>query len=240
MALPNAYPFEIQDDTKIIRSVREAPRAHYLFEIESFALLKSSISHAGATYLESTEFEAANYKWVLVIYPNGNQDDDGAEDHISLYLKLIDQLGHGYSVNAAIKFCIYDYNRNTYLIIHSLAEQRYNVMEKQKGIARALPLSDFTSSSNGFIKRDRCKFGIEVFVADTTIARTAICSTLKERTNSVYTWPMNGFQRSQMLNTLTNSPGKGAIGNWRFTQEDGDWSITAISHFFSSLWISLT
>ncbi|KAL9259607.1 MATH domain and coiled-coil domain-containing protein [Drosera capensis] len=190
MAPPNVYTFNVQD-SKIIRTVREAPPTHYLFEIESFASLKNSVSQAPKTFFESTEFEGASHKWVLVIYPAGNKDDDGV-DHISLYLKLIDKLDHGSSVVATIKFFIYDYRRKTYLIIQGMGEQRYDVMEKQKGIARALPLSDFMSSSNGFINGYRCKLGVEVLVADAT-ARTAFCSTLKERPNSIYTWPIENF-----------------------------------------------
>ncbi|KAL9273266.1 MATH domain and coiled-coil domain-containing protein [Drosera capensis] len=192
MAPPNVYTFNVQD-SKIIRLVREAPPAHYLLEIESFASLKNSVSQAYTTLFESTEFEAASHKWVLVIYPAGNKDDDGV-DHISLYLKLIDKLDHWYFVVATVKFFIYDYRRKTYLIIQGLEEQRYDVMEKQKGIARALPLSDFMSSSNGFINGDRCKLGVEVLVADAT-SRTAFCSTLKERPNSIYTWPIENFSQ---------------------------------------------
>ncbi|KAL9271725.1 hypothetical protein AKJ16_DCAP08689, partial [Drosera capensis] len=192
MATPNVYTFNVQD-SKIIRIVREAPPAHYLLEIESFASLKDSVSQAPKTFFESTEFERASHKWVLVIYPAGNKDDDGV-DHISLYLKLIDKLDHGYSVVATIKFFIYDYIRKTYLIIQGLGEQRYDVMEKQKGIARALPLSDFMSSSNGFINGGRCKLGVEVLVVDAT-TRTAFCSTLKERTNSIYIWKIENFSQ---------------------------------------------
>ncbi|KAL9263494.1 MATH domain and coiled-coil domain-containing protein [Drosera capensis] len=211
MAPPNVYTFNVQD-SKIIRTVRETPPAHYLLEIESFASLKNLVPLAPTTFFESTEFEGASHKWVLVIYPAGNKDDDGV-DHISLYLKLIDKLDHGYSVMATIKFFIYDYRRKTYLIIQGLGEQRYDVMEKQKGIARALPLSDFLSSSNGFINGGRCKLGVEVLVVD-AIARTACCSTLKERPNSIYTWPIENF--SQIADRVFSD---------EFTREGRKWKL---------------
>ncbi|GAB2267613.1 hypothetical protein Dimus_002595 [Dionaea muscipula] len=191
MGSSTAYTFKVQGASKITRSVREAPPAHYLFEIESFASLKNSVGQATTKHIDSSEFDAAGYKWVLVIYPNGNTNDDG-DDHISLYLKLIDKLDHGCSVHATFKFFIYDYKRKTYLTIQGLADTIYDAMEKEKGIATALPLSDFTSSSNGFVKNDRCMFGVEVFVID-TIARNVCLSTLKQRTNSIYTWAIQEF-----------------------------------------------
>ncbi|GAB2218057.1 hypothetical protein Droror1_Dr00001274 [Drosera rotundifolia] len=76
----------------------------------------------------------------------------------------------------------------------STEECIYTVREKEKGFARALPLDDFLSSSNGFLQNGGCMFGAEVFVAD-AIAKNARLSTLNENTNSIYTWVIEDFSK---------------------------------------------
>ncbi|KAL9259608.1 MATH domain and coiled-coil domain-containing protein [Drosera capensis] len=167
MAPPNGselYTFSVQGVTDVIRSVREAMPTQYLVQIESFTDMKDSIAGLNPEHFESTEFDATGHKWVLVIYPHGNKDEDG-EDHISLYLKLI-----------------------------SPQEHTYDAMEKEKGIAHAIPFSDFTQSTNGFLKNDRCKFGVEVFVAD-TVPRTAALSVLNEHLRHTVTWTIKEFSK---------------------------------------------
>ncbi|GAB2218145.1 hypothetical protein Droror1_Dr00001363 [Drosera rotundifolia] len=215
MAPPNGsalYTFRVQGVTDVIRSVREAIPAHYLVEIESFTDIKDSIAGVIPEHFESTEFDAAGHKWVLVIYPHGNKGEDG-EDHISLYLKLISKLDHGWSVDATIKFFIYDYRRKKYLTLQGPGEHTYDAMEKEKGIAHAIPFSDFTLPSNGFLKNDRCKFGVEVFVAD-TVPRTATLSVLNERKRDTFTWTIKEFSK------LTD----GQYSN-QFTREGRSWEL---------------
>lgn len=82
--------------------------------------------------------------------PNGNKDDHG-DGHISLYLRLINDLDRGCFIDATVKVFIYDYKRRVYLVIQGTGECIYTVREKEKGFARALSLDDFLSSSNGFL-----------------------------------------------------------------------------------------
>ncbi|GMH18156.1 hypothetical protein Nepgr_019997 [Nepenthes gracilis] len=187
------YTFKVENPAKIIRSFREGPPASYLFEIESFKSLTNSILDAPSKYFETTEFEAGGFNWLLSLYPTGNKDDDGG-DHISLYLKLVDRLDQGDSIDATFKFFVYDYKRRAYLTVQDLREQCFDEMEKERGISRVLPLSDFTNASNGFLKNDRCKFGVEVFVAD-TVAKTASLSTLNERSDSTFVWWIQDFSK---------------------------------------------
>ncbi|KAL9254570.1 MATH domain and coiled-coil domain-containing protein [Drosera capensis] len=189
MAQPNnsaLYGFSLHDASDVIRSVREAIPAHYLIEIESFWEIQDLRGGTIPKYFESTKFNAADHKWVLVIYPHGNKDEDG-KDYISLYLKLVSKLDHRWPVEAIIKFFIYDYKLKKYLTIQGPGEHTYDAMEKERGIAHAIPFSEFTRQSNGFLKNDRCKFGVEVFVTN-TIPKTVSLSILNKRKTVTFTW----------------------------------------------------
>ncbi|KAL9254004.1 MATH domain and coiled-coil domain-containing protein [Drosera capensis] len=188
------YSFKVDDASSIIRSVRDEKPAHYLMEIESFTEFKDSIEGEDDDYLESMEFVAAGHTWVLVIYPHGNTNI-GEEDHISLYLKLISKpRGFGWTVNAIIKFFIFDYEGSKYITIQGPTAHTYDATRMTNGISQALLLRDFIRPSNGFIsKTDLCKFGVEVFVADTIPTSIGRLSTLYERTSDNFTWTINKF-----------------------------------------------
>ncbi|KAL9252085.1 MATH domain and coiled-coil domain-containing protein [Drosera capensis] len=192
----NIYSFKIDDVSNIIRSVREEKPAHYLMEIESITEFKDSIEGQDEDYLESMEFIAAGHTWVLVIHPHGNTNI-GEENHISLYLKLISKpRGFGWTVNAIIKFFIFDYEGSKYITIQCPTVHTYDATRMTNGISQALLLRDFIRPSNGFISRtDLCKFGVEVFVADAIPTSTGRLSTLNARTTNDFTWTFDKFSK---------------------------------------------
>ncbi|KAL9259617.1 Retrovirus-related Pol polyprotein from transposon RE2-like protein [Drosera capensis] len=100
-------------------------------------------------------------------------------------------------------------------------EHTYDAMEKEKGIAHAIPFNDFTLPSNGFLKNDRCKFGVEVFVAN-TVPRTVALSVLNERKRDTFTWTIKEFSKlteGQYFNEFTLE-GMGVRGNKGYIQDD--------------------
>ncbi|GAB4852807.1 hypothetical protein Ancab_017010, partial [Ancistrocladus abbreviatus] len=190
------YKFNSEDPQAIMRSWRKDLRANYLFEIRFFKMLKESMLRWGCepNYIESTEFDAADFTWVLLIYPNGNKQQP-PPDHLSLYLKMVTQLDPRYPVKASLKIFIYNFNKEAYLLIegqyyydsvdrilhmsfhyfmfmyvHACAkagkEETYDAINRKRGIVKALRLSEFGDPAAGYIQDDICRIGIEVTIAN--------------------------------------------------------------------------
>ncbi|GFP85247.1 math domain and coiled-coil domain-containing protein at3g58220 [Phtheirospermum japonicum] len=79
---------------------REASPAHLLIKIESFSLLEKH----GIEKYKTREFESGEYKWRLIIYPNGH-------DYVSVYLAIIDTsaLPANWEVNASFSICLFNH-----------------------------------------------------------------------------------------------------------------------------------
>ncbi|XP_016580602.1 ubiquitin C-terminal hydrolase 12 isoform X1 [Capsicum annuum] len=94
--------------------VREDSPAHYFLKIESFTRL----SESGIYKFESNEFEAAGYKWKMIIYHDGNTRENGS-GHISVYLAIsgTSSLLVGWEVNAIFTFFLFDQIHDNYLSV---------------------------------------------------------------------------------------------------------------------------
>ncbi|GAB4852802.1 hypothetical protein Ancab_040562 [Ancistrocladus abbreviatus] len=211
------YTFSVHDGTEIVRSVRKGPPIHYLFEIDSFESFRNTLA---APNFDSTEFDVEGYR-VLSIYPNGKQEDNG-KDHISLYLKLVEKLGHGRSINATYKFFIYDYRRKIYLVVQELQVQHFDDIENEQGISRVLSLSNFTNTSNGFLMNDCCMFRVEVTTMN-TIAQNACLRALNAQRDNTFSWPIQHFSK---LNEDEYSD--------QFTMEGHSWKLLIHPRGFGS------
>ncbi|KAJ0612400.1 putative ubiquitinyl hydrolase 1 [Helianthus annuus] len=87
---------------------------HYILNIQQFSLLtKQHVER-----YESNEFEAAGYKWKLVIHPNGNKSKDAGE-FLSLYLAMADatSLPPGWEVYATFRIFLLDQNNDNYMTL---------------------------------------------------------------------------------------------------------------------------
>ncbi|GAB4838762.1 hypothetical protein Ancab_039858 [Ancistrocladus abbreviatus] len=187
------YTFMIENSSEIIRSIRsgEQPPAHYKLDVNSFSLLTGSLPTA-SSFLQSTEFSVGGYRWVLQIYPTGNENDNG-KGHISIYLKLCDKLKAGSFINVIFRVLIYDQERNKYLIMQDLREKRFDATNAIWGMSRALPQTAFNAKCNGFLMQDRCTFGAEVFIINTTIPTSAEVSYIEGNRMRTYTWRVEKF-----------------------------------------------
>ncbi|XP_044465985.1 ubiquitin C-terminal hydrolase 13-like [Mangifera indica] len=104
----------------------------------------------------------------IFLYPNG--DEDEVEGHISVYLELvdIDSLPDGWEINVIVSFFVYDQLRDKYVTIQDGRIRRYHSMKTEWGISKFLDLETFRNPSNGFLIKDSCVFGVEVFVVKNT------------------------------------------------------------------------
>ncbi|KAK4601088.1 hypothetical protein RGQ29_010605 [Quercus rubra] len=137
---------------------------HYTVKIKSFSLLaKNSMER-----YETGEFESGGYKWKLVIYPNGNKNNN-VDKHMSLYLAIeaADLRPPGWEVHAIFRFFLHDQIRDNYLTIegYQKKERLFRGIKLEWGYDKVIPLKTFNDASNGYLVDDSCVFGAEVFVS---------------------------------------------------------------------------
>ncbi|KAL6204218.1 hypothetical protein ACLB2K_021486 [Fragaria x ananassa] len=182
---------------QVLTSKSKNPPKHYRLSIKSFSSLTSEEKY------ESGEFEAGGYKWKLVLFPNGNKDR-GVKDNISLYLKM-----GGKDAIKAGKIVTIDYK--LFLLYRHNGKEKYRVLEepnkKEKkycfyktivgclaGFDLFIPLDLFRDTSEGYLIDDRCEFGAEVFVSETTRIGKGECLFMNLDTDTYkYVWKLNNF-----------------------------------------------
>ncbi|KAL6510933.1 hypothetical protein OROGR_022057 [Orobanche gracilis] len=150
---------------------KEASPAHFLIKIESFPLLRKS----GIDKYETKEFAAGNYKWRLIIYPNG--DGTGKYgNHVSVYLAIADtkSLPENWEVNAVFSICIFNQISGEYLYTLGWT-RRFFPMKTEWGFPKFMRMKTLTDPSNGYMFNDSCVFGAEVFVSESKAATVTEC-----------------------------------------------------------------
>uniref|UniRef100_A0A803PE04 MATH domain-containing protein n=1 Tax=Cannabis sativa TaxID=3483 RepID=A0A803PE04_CANSA len=167
---------------------RDVVPSHFLLKIESFASLsKSPITHY------RSEFEAGGYNWEISIFPNGDKTN-GGEDHISVFLRLIDtNLPIGWEVHAIFTFFLYDQIREQYVTSQDNANVlRFHAMKTKWSIIKYIDLKTFNDSSNGFLVNGSCAFGAEVFVVKNTIKGECL-TMIEDPIKCTNTWKIGDF-----------------------------------------------
>ncbi|KAL2925652.1 Ubiquitin carboxyl-terminal hydrolase 12 [Bienertia sinuspersici] len=163
----------LDDATGVVQVVREQPPQHCILKIDSFSVLQDAVSQSCEDHINSTEFEAAGYNWMLTVFPNGNEKENGG-GHLSLCITLIDKLISGTSINASLRFFIYDQIRDNYLTFLDVGDKGFNPLKTVWGIPKVLPLEYFTDASNGFLVNDCCSFGAEILIRNGLIKRSSV------------------------------------------------------------------
>ncbi|KAM7474757.1 hypothetical protein LguiB_022000 [Lonicera macranthoides] len=183
-------PAKAEDDN-VLKWLREREPEHFLLKVESFSVL----SESEIEKYESDEFEAAGYKWRLILYPKGDKKRNGS-NHISLYLSLSDTKGLPQGWEAKVHFSLFVYNNisDKYLTIQvgDASSRRFHGLKREWGFAQLLPLDYFKDISNGYLFDDTCVFGAEVFVTKSAANRQCL-SMMKETKNRIFTWKVEHF-----------------------------------------------
>ncbi|GMQ03968.1 hypothetical protein CsSME_00049562 [Camellia sinensis var. sinensis] len=181
-------------NSEVTRSLRDIPPAHYIFKVERFSLLSQILTDTEEQNYESDIFEASGYKWKLSLYPNGDKEREG-EGHISVYLVIVEtrNLPLGWEVNVNFKLFVYNQIQDKYMTIQDIngKVRRFHGMKREWGFAQLLPLSTFNDAANGYLIRDTCVFGAEVFVINYT--GRGECLTLGKELDNTHTWKIDNF-----------------------------------------------
>ncbi|KAF5814147.1 putative ubiquitinyl hydrolase 1 [Helianthus annuus] len=174
-------------------SKRKHEPAHYMLKIESFSIL----SEAKTSKIESDVFEANGYKWRLDLYPNGNDEENGA-GHISLYVVICDTetCSKGWEISVDVCFFVYDHIHHNYVTFQDVNGHRTRFHEKKMtwGFDKLIPLESFVESKNGYLLNDSCVFGVEVIaVPEFTQVDRCLLMTRPPAIMNTYTWTINKF-----------------------------------------------
>ncbi|KAH6768223.1 hypothetical protein C2S51_013559 [Perilla frutescens var. frutescens] len=159
------------NDEEFFIETREASPANLLIKIESFSLL----SEYGIETHESREFVAGDYKWRLVIHPDGYESEEEG-DYVSVYLSAagISTLPIDWEINAIFSFFLYNHISDNYLCFRGKG-RRFHALNPKWGFAKLISKKSLTDPSNGFLVDDSCVFGAEVFVIKSQRIIESLC-----------------------------------------------------------------
>ncbi|EYU39918.1 hypothetical protein MIMGU_mgv1a021770mg, partial [Erythranthe guttata] len=155
---PHELPANVDDEESIV--VENSP-AHFLTKIESFSLF----SDYGIDKYETREFEAGDYKWRLIIYPNGKEKGD----HISVYLAMAETsyLPMNWEFNAIFTIFLYNQISDKYLCFRLKRGRRFNETKSEWGFPKFMSKRILKNKSNGYLLDDNLVLGAEVYVFKT-------------------------------------------------------------------------
>ncbi|XP_010536061.1 PREDICTED: uncharacterized protein LOC104811151 [Tarenaya hassleriana] len=168
--------------------LRDQPPSSKLFTIESFSVVKSR----GEGY-ESAVFDAAGYKWRLVMFPVGKQDDGGS-NYVSMYLRIeeTESLPKSWEINVDLKLFVHNQKLNKYLTVQDGTTKRFNEAKKEWGFAQMIPLSTLNNPNEGYVSGDRVTFGAEIFLLN-KIQEIEKVTFVQSPANNKFSWTISYF-----------------------------------------------
>ncbi|CAA0357145.1 putative ubiquitinyl hydrolase 1 [Arabidopsis thaliana] len=173
----------------VTRTLRDEPPSDRILTITNFSEIKGREEP-----YESAVFEALlSYKWRLILYVNGNQNDGGS-NHISLYLRSeeTDHLTYDGSINFVLKLFVYNGKQDKYLTVTDGIQKRYNYKNKEWGYGKLIPLSTFLDTSQGYLEQDTASFGAEIFLCPPIQVQEKV-TFISNPPNNVFTWKILHF-----------------------------------------------
>ncbi|EYU41014.1 hypothetical protein MIMGU_mgv1a018547mg [Erythranthe guttata] len=189
---------------------RDATPAHFLIKIEPFSLLEK----CGIEKYETKVFAAGEYKWRLIIYPDGDNTVGEDCDYVSVHLAMADtsSLPANFEVNVVFNIFLFDQISDNYLPSLGIT-RRFHAMKSEWGFSKFISKEILLDPSNGYLVDDKCVFGAEVFV----IKREAVTECLYLKNVDI---PYkHDFKISNFSKLL------GAWESEKFIAGDQDWKI---------------
>ncbi|CAN7004155.1 unnamed protein product, partial [Brassica oleracea var. botrytis] len=172
--------------TRVLRDERPSSK---IVTIAGYSVIKGR----GEPY-ESSVFEAAGYKWRLVLYVVGNANDGGA-GYISLYVRIeeTESLPFGWELNNVdLKLFVHNPKLNKYLTVTDGALKRFNGVKKELGFGQLIALSTFENTNEGYIVQDTCSFGAEILIVKPAEVQEKV-TFISNPPDNVFTWKILRF-----------------------------------------------
>ncbi|KAF2596964.1 hypothetical protein F2Q68_00012225 [Brassica cretica] len=135
---------------------------------------------------ESSVFEAAGYKWRLVLHV-------GNAGYISLYLRIeeAESIPYGLEVNVDLKLFVHVPKLDKYLTVTDGAV-RFNAEKKEWGFEQLIDLASFKNTNEGYIVQDTCSFGVEIFIVKPAKVQEKV-TFVSNPPRNVFTWMIPHF-----------------------------------------------
>ncbi|KAH0870212.1 hypothetical protein HID58_077234 [Brassica napus] len=174
--------------TGVTRVWRDDRPSSKIVTIAGYSVIKGR----GEPY-ESSVFEAAGYKWRLVLYVTGNKND-GGNGYISLYVRMeeTESLRYGWEVNVDLKLFVHNPKQHKYLTVTDGAVKRFNAAKKEWGFGQLISLATFENTNQGYIVQDTCSFGAEILIVKPANQQEKV-TFISNPPNNVFTWKILRF-----------------------------------------------
>ncbi|KAG4206140.1 hypothetical protein ERO13_A04G144500v2 [Gossypium hirsutum] len=172
---------------KTLTRWRELPPRHYIVKIKSFWSLIKSLEKNKLKNYKSDEFEASGFTWHLLLYLSVEKESP----HVSLGLEFVSSKKLDEEIKAVVIFFLHDQLNNRYLSIQDTDVKRFNGKNKELKLSQIVPPGCFENPLNGYLVKDECAFGVEVFVLKDESKTRASFRTLMKESKKVYTWNVN-------------------------------------------------
>ncbi|CAH2069297.1 unnamed protein product [Thlaspi arvense] len=164
---------------QMVKEFKSRHTTSHLSKIDNFSLLKKH----NVKMVESSVFTLGGYKWKLIVYPNGKNDNG----YVSIF--LVNQV----SVNAKLQFHLFVISqlRQTW---QSSGTMDFGISStsQTRGALNLTPVADLRK--NGYLIEDCCILGVEFYRIGNPKSGTAECLSLIEKPhNHRVTWKMTRF-----------------------------------------------
>ncbi|KAL0642862.1 hypothetical protein Bca4012_041152 [Brassica carinata] len=177
----NSY-YNVEANLGETRAFREERPSSKIVTIAGYSVIKGRFEP-----YESSVFEAAGYRWRLVLYVIGNKNDGGA-GHISLYVRMeetesLPMVGKSMLISNSLSTIQRPINGTV---------KRYNAAKKEWGFGKLISLSIFENTNNGYIVQDTCSFGAEILIVKPAEIQEKV-TFISNPPNNVFTWKILRF-----------------------------------------------
>ncbi|CAA0316114.1 unnamed protein product [Arabidopsis thaliana] len=127
-------------DPAVLKTWRRNPPSTTLFRLSQLANDK----------YESPPFSSGGHNWRLVVYPKGNEDDNGS-GFVSMYVECLSSTTPPTDVFAYLTFFVFSEEEKKYLSFQDVEVKRFNSSKTVWGLSKALPVETLKDRAKGFI-----------------------------------------------------------------------------------------
>ncbi|CAH8327146.1 unnamed protein product [Eruca vesicaria subsp. sativa] len=180
----------------IVRKWREHPPSSYSLKVDSFKQLEKFTTSSNDNY-QSRLFSSCGYNWKLIVYPKGNEKNNG-KGFISMYVEIDSKSlisAPNCEVFAELFFFIYNKMENKYLTVQDVEVKRFNALKTVWGLQQVLPFDSFNNPEKGYVfEGDQCEFGVDVIVPS-PLTNWEILSFNEKLPIPKFSWSLENFSQ---------------------------------------------
>ncbi|KAK8943861.1 hypothetical protein KSP40_PGU002420 [Platanthera guangdongensis] len=186
-------------------TVKDSIAYDYLWKIKSFSKFVGDKECKQSSEI----FKSKGYSWNLIICPNGNI----VNGQISLYLVLFKASSHLSKAVFKVSYELFLFDQNTGGKLSKKGENLGQIHDEM-GFRSMIDMKTFIDSSNGYLLKDSCMFGVKILKIVPMRARTE-CLHLMEKISHEFSWKIENFSKLDKKFYLKK----------KFTAGDYLWSI---------------